>query len=238
MIAKRKPFLPFPIRFTLIELLVVIAIVAILAALLMPALQRSLGSAHTLSCQNNLRQIAIGVHLYADANNNLLPNYHNNASGAGWPWWGDLVAPQIGLAHPEVPDGKHTVLRCPSHQTPTFTRGHARSYHMLCGGGLGWRCWPNVSAVTERNYTFRNAFKSPSRTYLQHDARSWSYPFCTNATPFDTATSGGSRCSDMRHLDGQNVLFVDGHTVRIDDLHDSTAMYRGVYGIIFSRSHE
>lgn len=203
----------------------------------MPALQNALASAHSTSCQNNLRQIAVAVHQYADINNNLLPNFHNNATGHGWPWWGDLVAPLLGLAHPEIPDGKHTVLRCPSHTNPTFTRGHARSYHMLSGGGGGWRCWPNVSPP-ERNYTYRNAFKSPSRTYLQHEAKNWGYPFCTGSAPFDTATPGGGRCSDMRHMGGQNMLFVDGHTKRLDDLSESSAIYRAVYGIIFRKLDE
>jgi prepilin-type N-terminal cleavage/methylation domain-containing protein len=76
--------------FTLIELLVVIAIIAILAAMLLPALARAKEKARRVQDLNNIKQIEVAVNIYATDSKDKLPTYATSSGGAAGAWAWDL----------------------------------------------------------------------------------------------------------------------------------------------------
>jgi len=130
--------------FTLIELLVVIAIIAILAALLLPALARAKEKARNVTCLSNLKQWGLAFQMYAEDNDDQVPEEGNVvvpiANNQNADAWYNRISPQIDQPSlvslystapptPPLPASK-TIYSCPTAPKPVFTPSPGRAYFM------------------------------------------------------------------------------------------------------------
>ena len=131
--------------FTLIELLLVIAIIAILAALLMPALAVAQAKGKRTACLNNLKQSALAFQLYsADNEGKLAPNLPLSRAGSNCWVLGDMKVVSDSTNKTLIHQGKFfpyasqvTLYRCPADPSRTGGEPRVRSYSM--NGWIGSR---------------------------------------------------------------------------------------------------
>jgi len=186
--------------FTLIELLVVIAIIAILAALLLPALSRAKQWSIRTQCASNLRQIGLGMTMYADDSNGLYPE-----SGGLIPWGQtDPATHEQSWMEQIVFYTKATnIFRCPVDLVSPF------SY--FNGVRAAYVVSTNLGSVDTKQIRF------PSAQVLSGDTI-WTTGDATDADKDDYSQNcvggpaNGTPAEGWQvHSGGQNLLFTDSH---------------------------
>jgi len=182
--------------FTLIELLIVIAIIAILAAMLLPALNQAREKARAAHCKGNLKQIGTGLLFYVDSYRDFLPMQYGNGRS-----WADQVRPFIGMGYSDLADrppiGKSTVLTCSSELERTEFLSYGVNLFLHPSG--------NIHGVYGKIRRSTGAFvvaKTPSVNAWVLDAKNGL---------FSPGSDDLYNKIQWRHSDFTNVLFYDGH---------------------------
>jgi prepilin-type N-terminal cleavage/methylation domain-containing protein/prepilin-type processing-associated H-X9-DG protein len=192
-----KPSKPYK-AFTLIELLVVIAIIAILAAILFPVFARARENARRASCQSNLKQIALGFKQYTQDFDEKYPPTHivvpiTSADTDGYRGWAVLLQPYLK---------SEQIFQCPSESTaPGGFDNTLTAIDYFYNYNLARDAADNPNGISDA------AIPYPSNTILNGD-----WATSTDRSAVFAAPSGATQLAGVvRHLEGANYSFVDGH---------------------------
>jgi prepilin-type N-terminal cleavage/methylation domain-containing protein/prepilin-type processing-associated H-X9-DG protein len=221
LLISRGRIFSFRKYFTLIELLVVIAIIAILASMLLPALNNAKAISKSSVCMGILKQFGVANAMYqSDYNAWNVPVCYNDASGNVLQRWGYLVGPYIGITTDKETYWKESLL-CPSSSDAVHVKDATRPgyfrFDRIWGSNAamsdGWGVWSVTGA--NRYVGFKDTqVPSPAKKFMFMDSNALitnpqNADFGKWKLNGDSLTSTDRPC--YRHRDRLNVSFYDGH---------------------------
>jgi prepilin-type processing-associated H-X9-DG protein/prepilin-type N-terminal cleavage/methylation domain-containing protein len=196
-------------RFTLIELLVVIAIIAILAAMLLPALSQARSKAKQASCLSQLKQLDLGLVMYADDYDGTLMlrsvilGMPQGSQGTNVNWWRFYVQPYVS---------DWSVFVCPT--GVKFTDSQAADSRLQFHRTYGYN-----AALANRMI---ETITKPASLLSLSDSSHWDANGCSGrSTAWASLHNRVSGCNAndsgnwvpicTRHSNGSNIAYLDGH---------------------------
>ena len=199
--------------FTLIELLVTIAVIAILTAVLLPALNSARAKGQAIRCTSHLKQMGTLGFLYAEANDGYGIPFQDSPEGIGVCVWPDFLMPYLkpGVAMKAggyriyVESGKYIprdIFACPGVSNPVVDYGKKEIKH------YGMNKYPSLTGT----------YQLPSRRIL-HTKRPSARSYIGDVLHPENYTSSGGKCfryenvqeMPFLHVSRNNMVFVDGH---------------------------
>jgi prepilin-type N-terminal cleavage/methylation domain-containing protein len=221
--------------FSLVELLVVIGIIAVLVAILLPALGRARAQAQSVACSSNQRQVAIAILMYANDNKGVLPPYgcmlNNPSNELGGNYWWQLTAKYISKtgSQPGV-----NMLRCPSERDANRAATYGVNYGYTNVGGVF--AYQAINFVSPQYAGSQRVTKVKLGTFLTGDSIYWSggadlavyspfaWPFNVDSDSDGVVDSSSAfyptgktpyNKFDPRHIGGAVCSFIDGSVRKV-----------------------